>query len=66
MEKNAKKYLVDWSHRYLGDGKYLTGTYIEQKSLELLQSIKPLQEWRVGVMPSLKGLLLLNKITNNT
>ena len=45
----------------------LTGTsgdekYLEQKSLKLLQSIKPLQEGRVGVMPSLKGSFVNPKL----
>ena len=53
LASTLKRYLTGTS----GDEKYLGQVphrYLEQKSLKLLQSIKPLQEGRVGVMPSLK------------
>ena len=69
LASTLERYLTGTS----GDEKYLGQVphrYLEQKSLKLLQSIKPLQEGRVGVMPSLKGSFVNPKLylwsVNNT
>ena len=61
LASTLERYLTGTS----GDEKYLGQVphrYLEQKSLKLLQSIKPLQEWRVGVMPGLKGSCVNTKM----